>query len=91
MVPFLKDTSDPIEDVFQMHTNDVIESNCSYIDTEPLDIYCQQELCNEDLQDTVYGTNENFNTLFYDIDNDYDDDYDNYDIDAYDDTDIEAS
>ena len=61
------------------------------INTEPLDIYCRQELCDEDLQDTVYGTDKEFNTLLYDIDNDYDDDYDNYDIDTYDDTDNEAS
>ena len=51
-----------------MHTNDIIESDCSYIDTEPLDIYCRQEFYDQDLQIQFMGTNEEFNTLFYDID-----------------------
>ena len=55
-----------------MHTDDVIDSDYSLIETEPLDIYSRQELCDENLQDTVYGTKEEFNTLFYDIDNDTD-------------------
>ena len=42
------------------------------IETEPLDIYSRQELPNEHIQDIVYGTNEEFNTLFYDIDCDSD-------------------
>ena len=67
MVPTLKETSDPIEEVFQMHTDDTIETDYSLIDSEPLDIYSRQELYTEDIQDTVYGTNEEFNTLFYDI------------------------
>ena len=41
--------------------------------TEPLDIYSRQALYDEDGQDTVYGTNKEFNTLFYDIEHDLDD------------------
>ena len=56
-----------------MHTDDTIETDYSLIDTEPLDVYSRQELYDEDVQDTVYGTNEEFNTLFYDIEHDLDD------------------
>ena len=72
VVPTFKETSDPIEDIFQMHTDDAIETDYLLIDTEPLDIYSRQELYDEDVQDTVYGTNEEFNTLFYDIEHDLD-------------------
>ena len=49
-----------------------IETDYSLIDTEPLDIYSRQELYNEDVQDTVYVTKEEFNTLYYDIEHDLD-------------------
>ena len=73
MVSTFKETSDPIEEVFQMHVDDTIETDYSLIDTEQLNIYSRQELYTEDIQDTVYGTNEEFNTLFYDIEHDLDD------------------
>ena len=73
MLPTFKETSDPIEEVFQMHTDDTIETDYSLIDTEPLDIYSRQTIYDEDVQDTVYGTNEEFNTLFYDIEQNLDD------------------
>ena len=57
-----------------MHTNDVIDSDFSFMDSEPLDIYSRQDFSDEQLQDTVYGTEEEFNTLFYDLDNDSDND-----------------
>ena len=72
MVPTFKETSYPIEEVFQAHTDDVIDSDFSFIDSEPLDIYSRQEFSDEESQDTVYGTEEEFNTLFYDLDNDSD-------------------
>ena len=72
VIPTFKETSDPIEEVFQMHTDDKIETDYSLIDIELLDIYSRQELYTEDIQDTVYGTNEEFNTLFYDIEHDID-------------------
>ena len=37
-----------------------------HIHSEPLDVYSRQILYDEDVQDTVYGTDEEFNTLFYD-------------------------
>ena len=43
------------------------------IETELLDIYSWQVLYDEDVQDTVYGTNEEFNTLFYDTEQNLDD------------------
>ena len=55
-----------------MHTDDAIETDYSLIDTEPLDIYSRQALYDEDVQDTVYGPNEEFNTLFYDIEQNLD-------------------
>ena len=39
-----------------------IETDYSYIQSEPLDIYSRQILYDEDVQDTVYGTDEEFNT-----------------------------
>ena len=72
VVPTFKETSYPIEEVFQAHTDDVIDSDFSFIDSEPLDIYSKQEFSDEESQDTVYGTEEEFNTLFYDLDNDSD-------------------
>ena len=72
MVPTFKETSYPIEEVFQAHTDDVIDSDFSFIDSEPLDIYSRQEFSDEESQHTVYGTEEEFNTLFYDLDNDSD-------------------
>ena len=53
-----------------MHTDDTIETDYSLIDTEPLDIYSRQELIDEEVHNTVYGTNGEFNTLFYDIEHD---------------------
>ena len=73
MVPTFKQTSDPIEEVFQMQNDDTIETDYSYLNSEPLDVYSRQVLYDEDFQDTVYGTNEEFNTLFYDIDHNLDD------------------
>ena len=67
VVPTFKETSDPIEEVFQMHINDTIETDYSFIDSESLDIYSRQIFYDDEVQDTVYGTNEEFNTLFYDI------------------------
>ena len=67
MIPTFKETSDPIEEVFQMQIDDTIETDYSFIDSEPLDIYSRQTLYDDDVQDTVYGTNEEFNTLLYDI------------------------
>ena len=72
MVPSVKETSYPVEEVFQMHTDDVINSDYSLIDTKLLDLYSRQEFYDEHLQDTVYGTKEEFNTLFYDLNNDSD-------------------
>ena len=68
MVPTFKQTSDPIEEVFQMQDDDTIETDYSCLHSEPLDVYSIQFLYDEDFQDTVYGTDEEFNTLFYDID-----------------------
>ena len=72
MVPTFKETSDPIEEVFQMQIDDTIETDYSLIDSEPLDIYSRQTLYDDDAQDTVYGTNEEFNTLLYDIEQNLD-------------------
>ena len=72
VVPTLRQTSDPIEKVFQMHTDDTIDSEYLLINTEPLEIYSRQDLPDEDIYDTVYGTQEEFNTLFYDIEHDLD-------------------
>ena len=56
----------------------MIDSDFSFRDSEPLDIYSRQEFYDEKLQDTVCGTKEEFNTLFYDLDNDsYNDDLEN--------------
>ena len=77
MVPTFKETSYPIEEIFQVHTDDVIDSDFSFMDSEPLDIYSRQEIFDEQVQDTVYGTDEEFNTLilfFYDLDHDSDND-----------------
>ena len=67
VVPTFKQTSDPIEEVFQMQIENAIETDYSYIQSAPLDVYSRQILHDEDVQDTVYGTDEEFNTLFYDI------------------------
>ena len=72
MVPTFKQTSDPIEEVFQMQIDDTIETYYSYMQSEPLDVYSRQILLNDDVQDTVYGTDEEFNTLFYDIEQNLD-------------------
>ena len=72
MVPTFKETSDPIEEVFQTQVDDTIETDYSLIDSEPLDIYSRQTLYDDDVQDTVYGTNEEFNTLFYDVEQNLD-------------------
>ena len=44
MIPTFKETSDPIEEVFQMQIDDTIETDYSLIDSEPLDIYSRQIL-----------------------------------------------
>ena len=62
VVPTLKQTSDPIEEVFQMYNDDIIKIDFSYIQSEPLDFYLRQILHDDDIQDTVYGTDEEFNT-----------------------------
>ena len=67
MVHTFKQTSDPIEEVFQTQNDNAIETDYSHIHSEPLDVYSQQILYDENVQDTVYGTDEEFNTLFYDI------------------------
>ena len=72
VVPTFKETSDPIEEVLQMQINDTIETDYSYIYSGPLDIYSSQILCDDEVQDAVYGTNEEFNTLFYDIEHNLD-------------------
>ena len=72
VVPTFKETSDSIEEVFQMQIDNTIESDYSFIDYEPLDIYSRQILYDDEGQDTVYGTNEEFNTLFYDIEQNLD-------------------
>ena len=59
--------SDPIEEVFQMQNENIIETDYSFIPSEPLDVYSRQNFYDEDIQDTVYGTDEEFNTLLYDI------------------------
>ena len=40
--------------------------------SEPLDVYSRQVLHDEDIPHTVYGTDEEFNTLFYDIEQNLD-------------------
>ena len=51
-----------------MQDDDIIETDYSFLHSEPLDVYSRQILHDEEFPDTVYGTNEEFNTLFYDID-----------------------
>ena len=51
-----------------MQDNDIIETDFSCLHSEPLDVYSRQVLDDEEFQDTVYGTDREFNTLFYDID-----------------------
>ena len=58
VVPTFKQTSDPIEEVFQTQTENTIETDFSYIQSEPLDVYSKQILYDDDVQDTVYGTDE---------------------------------
>ena len=72
MIPTFKETSDPIEEVFQMQIHNTIETDYSFIDSEPLNIYSRQTLYDDDVQDRVYGTNEEFNTLLYDIEQNLD-------------------
>ena len=72
MIPTFKETSDPIEEVFQMQIDDTIETDYSFIDSEPLDIYSRQILYDNDVQDTVYGTKEEINALLYDIEQNLD-------------------
>ena len=50
-----------------MQNDDTIETDYSYLHSGPLDVYSRQVLYDEDFQDTVYGTDEEFNTLSYDI------------------------
>ena len=72
MVPTFRQTSDPIEELFQMQIDDTIQTDYSYMQSEPLDVYSRQILHNDDVEDTVYGTDEEFNTLFYDIEQNLD-------------------
>ena len=53
VVPTFKQTSDPIEEVFQMQIDDTIETDYSYMQSEPLDVYSRQILYDDDVQDTV--------------------------------------
>ena len=55
-----------------MQIDDTIDTDYSLIDNEPLDIYSRQVFYDDDVQDIVYGTNEEFNTLFYDIEQNLD-------------------
>ena len=55
-----------------MQINDAIETGYSYMPSKPLDVYSRQILHDNDVQDTVYGTDEEFNTLFYDIEQNLD-------------------
>ena len=55
-----------------MQIDDTIETVYSLIESEPLDIYSRQVFHDNDVQDTVYGTNEEFNMLFYDIEQNLD-------------------
>ena len=55
-----------------MQIDDTIETDYSFIDSEPLDIYSRQIFYDDDVQDKVYGTKEDFNTLFYDIEQNLD-------------------
>ena len=57
---------------FRCKSDDTIETDYSYMQSEPLDVYSRQILHNDDVQDTVYGTDEEFNTLFYDIEQNLD-------------------
>ena len=50
----------------------LLKADYSYMKSEPLDVYSRQILDNDDVQDTVYGTDEEFNTLFYDIEQNLD-------------------
>ena len=66
MVPTFRETSDPIEEVFQMQIDNTIKLSrltIHFIDSEPLDIYSRQTFYGDGVQDRVYGTNEEFNTL----------------------------
>ena len=67
MIPTFKQTSDPIEEVFQTHDDNIIETDYSCLHSDPLDVYSTQTLYDEDFQESVYGTEKEFNTLFYDI------------------------
>ena len=50
-----------------MQDDDIIETDYSCLHSEPLDVYSTQALYDEDFQESVYGTEKEFNTLFYDI------------------------
>ena len=50
-----------------MQDDDTIETDYSCLHSEPLDVYSRQVLYDEYFQDIVYGTDGEFNTLFYDI------------------------
>ena len=55
-----------------MQIEDTIETDYSLIESEPLGIYSRQVFHDDDVQDTVYGANEKFNMLFYDIEQNID-------------------
>ena len=64
-----------------MQDDDTIEIDYSCLHSEPLDVYSKQVLHDEDFQDTVYGTDEDFNILFYDIDHNLDNETSDQQID----------
>ena len=72
VVPTFKETLNPIEEVFQMQIHDAIETDYSYIYSEPLIVYSRQILYDDDVPNTVYGTDNEFNTLFYDLEQNLD-------------------
>ena len=56
VVPTYRQISDPNEEVFQMQNENIIATDYSFMPSEPLDVYSRQILHEEDIQDTVYGT-----------------------------------
>ena len=70
--PLSKKLQIPLKKYFRCKIDDTIDTDYSFIDSEPLDIYSRQILYDDEVQDTVYGTNEEFNILFYDIEQNLD-------------------
>ena len=67
--------SNPLEEVIQVHTYDVIDTDFTGINNDPLHTYSTSKMYDENPPDIVYGSKEEFDTLFYDIDS-YSDDND---------------